>query len=101
MLDTVLASLAIATWSAAYGWFFATDFRRWWRGRHVRRARAAFEREQARLAYAAWVRNIPPPRSRVPVFPPPRPMPPPPPSRPSAAIIPFPRHPVPRSEAGD
>lgn len=91
MLDSVLAIVAAVVWSAAYGWFFATDVRRWWRGRHARRARVAAAREQERLAYAAWVRNIPPPRPRT------AELPPPPPPRPAAppprggVVIPFPR----------
>ncbi|MDA8250562.1 MAG: hypothetical protein M0Z28_15505 [Rhodospirillales bacterium] len=91
MLNTVLASVAAVVWSAAYGWFFFTDVRRWWRGRHQRQVRAAAEREQARHAYAAWVRNIPPPPSRVPQLPPPPP--PPPLARPATGgvVIPFPR----------
>jgi hypothetical protein len=88
MLNTVLATVAAVVWSTAYGWFFVTDVRRWWRARHVRRAREAAEREQARLAYAAWVRNIPPPPSREPQLPPP-PRPVAPPAR--GVVVPFPR----------
>jgi hypothetical protein len=95
MLNTVLASVAALVWSIAYGWFFLTDLRRWWRARHRRRAQAAAERERARLAYAAWVRDIPPPRSRAPVMPP-APLPAALPPRRSGVIIPFPRAPAPR-----
>jgi hypothetical protein len=69
MLNTILASVATLVWGVAYGWFFASDVRRWWRGRELRRARAAAEREQARRAYAAWVRDIPPPRPHAPIMP--------------------------------
>ena len=91
MLDTVLAIVAGIVWSTAYGWFFAIDIRRWWHGRHRRRALAAAEHEQARLAYAAWVRNIPPPPSRQPELPPvpaARPVAPP---IADGVVIPFPR----------
>jgi hypothetical protein len=43
------------------------------------------ERAERIAAYAAWTRNIPPPRSRVPVMPVPLPEPY------SAQIVPFPR----------
>ena len=92
MLDTVLAIAAGIVWGTAYGWFFATDVRRWWRARGSRRAQATAEREQAKRAYAAWVRNIPPPRSRAAQFPPPPPPAPPRPPLPQGGtVIPFPR----------
>lgn len=90
MLNTILAAVAAVVWSAAYTLFFLTDLRRWWRGRHQRRAMADAEREQARRAYATWVRNIPPPPSRVAVLPPALPRPAPPPAR-GGVVIPFPR----------
>ena len=92
MLNTVLAWVAATVWGTAYGWFFYHDVRRWWRGRALRRAREEWEREQARHAYAEWVRNIPPPRSRAPVFPPPpQPAIPAAPPRQGGEVIPFPR----------
>ena len=92
MLDTALAIAAAAIWAAAYALYFLPDLARWWRGRPRRRARAAAEREQARTTYAAWVRNIPPPPSRVPILPPsPSPARLPPPARRSGVVIPFPR----------
>ena len=69
MLNTVLAWTAVAVWSTAYGMFFARDVLRWWRTRDQRRAQKAAERVRAVAAYAAWVRNIPPPPSRQPVMP--------------------------------
>lgn len=90
MLNTVLAVTAVSLWSTAYGWFFVADLRRWRRGRARRRALAAVEHEQARRAYAAWVRNIPPPPPRGPRFPPPNPQPVVPPVR-GGVVIPFPR----------
>ncbi len=69
MLNTVLACLAVLTWGGSYCLYFQRDLRRWWVLRHVRRARSQAERDRARQVYAAWVRNIPPPRSRVPVLP--------------------------------
>ena len=91
MLNTVLATAAAVVWSTAYGWFFLTDLRRWWRGRHQRRARQQHERELARRAYAAWVRDMPPPPSRRAELPPP--LPPPPAVLPpkGGVVIPFPR----------
>lgn len=92
MLNTVLAWTAAAVWSAAYGIFFARDVRQWWRTRGQRRAHKQAERARAVAAYAAWVRNIPPPPSRKPVMPPPAP-----PRRPAPAgrysgnVVPFPR----------
>ena len=68
-LNASLAAAAVAIWTGSYGLFFARDLRRWWRGRHRRRQLEAAAREQAVRAYAAWVRNIPPPRSRVPIMP--------------------------------
>jgi hypothetical protein len=91
MLDTVLAIAAGIIWGTAYGWFFATDVRRWWRGRHRRRALAAEAHEQEKRAYAAWVRDIPPPRSRAAQFPPPPPAPPRQPLPQGGTVIPFPR----------
>ena len=91
MLDTILASVAAAVWSAAYGVYFAGDLRRWWRGRHQRRAIAATEREEARRAYARWARNIPPPPSRAPILPPPPLTAPRPPAGQGGVVVPFPR----------
>jgi hypothetical protein len=85
MLNAILATVTLILWSSIYGLFFARDIRRWWRTRHQRRARAAMERAERIAAYAAWTRNIPPPRSRVPVMPVPLPEPY------SAQIVPFPR----------
>ena len=91
MLNTVLAWTAATVWGTAYGLFFFHDVRRWWRGRALRRARWELERERATRAYAEWVRNIPPPPSRVPHFPPPPPVALPAPQRPGGEVIPFPR----------
>ncbi len=91
MLNTVLAWTALAVWSAAYGVFFARDARRWWRGRDQRKAERAAQKAQAMATYAAWARNIPPPPSRVPVFPPRRPLPVPPAPRYGGNVVPFPR----------
>jgi hypothetical protein len=106
MLNTILACLTVLTWGGSYWIYFQRDIRRWWRLRHVRRAQTQAERERALQAYAAWVRNIPPPRSRVPVMPVAVPMPVPmpvpvamPPVRPAAppvpvrrgVVVPFPR----------
>lgn len=92
MLNSVLACLAVLTWGASYWLFWERDLRRWWKGRHQRRAQEAKAREQAVRDYAAWVRNIPPPRSRAPVMP--VPMPPAPPQSAPArqgVVVPFPR----------
>ncbi len=90
MLNTVLATFAITTWCLTYGLFFARELRRWWRLRPHRRAQALAERRRAELAYAAWVRNIPPPRSRKPVMPPPAPLPVAAVRR-TGVVVPFPR----------
>ncbi len=91
MLNTVLAWIAALVWTTAYGLFFMTDLRRWWRGRAQRQAAAAAERERARRAYADWVRDIPPPPSRLPQMPPPPAPRPAAPQPPGAVVIPFPR----------
>jgi hypothetical protein len=91
-MNAALATLATALWTVAYTWFFARELVRWWRGRGARRMRAEAARAHARAAYAAWVRNIPPPRGRAPI--PPAPEPPPAPAVPaagSAVVVPFPR----------
>ena len=93
-MNAALATLAAVLWSTAYVWFFGRELRRWWRGRHARRAQAEAARARARAVYAAWVRDIPPPRSRAAVLPPPAP--PPPRRRVPAvtgrgAVVPFPR----------
>jgi len=87
MLNSILATVTTILWTLTYGLFFRRDVRRWWKFRHLRRARIAEERKRAVEAYAVWVRNIPPPRprSRVPVMPVPLPDPY------SAQIVPFPR----------
>ncbi len=96
MLNFILACLAFLMWSASYVLFFQRDLRRWWATRHLRQARKAAERERALTAYAAWVRNIPPPRSRVPAAPMPLPMRrPDPPAKPAPSrggnVVAFPR----------
>jgi hypothetical protein len=92
-MNAALATLAAVLWTAAYTWFFGRELSRWWHGRGARRAQAEAARARARAVYAAWVRDIPPPRPRAAVFPPP-----PPPSRqpvPTVAaggvVVPFPR----------
>ena len=85
MLNSVLAAVTPVLWSTAYGLFFARDFRRWWKRRPERRVQAAAARARAIEAYAAWTRNIPPPRSRKSVMPTPLPDPR------TAVIVPFPR----------
>jgi hypothetical protein len=90
MLDTALAIAAAVVWATAYALYFLPDLRHWWRGRHHRRALAAAERERARNAYLAWVRDMPPPPSRVPVLPPSPARLPPPPRR-DGVVVPFPR----------
>jgi len=75
MLNASLAVVAVGVWIFSYVLFFARDLRRWWRMRHTRRQHEAVARERAIRAYAAWVRNIPPPRSRAPIMPVPVPMP--------------------------
>ena len=90
MLNTVLATAAAVVWGIAYGWFFFTDVRRWWKGRNQRRALAAYEREMARRAYAEWVRAIPPPPTRRAQLPPPSPAPGLPPPK-GGVVVPFPR----------
>lgn len=93
-LNVSLATTALAVWGGSYALFFARDLRRWWRNRHARRQRQAAMREQAIRAYAAWVRNIPPPRSRAPILPAPLPIPVPPAARAprrSAVVVPFPQ----------
>lgn len=91
MLNTVLAWLAAVLWGTSYILFFFHDLRRWWKSRHLRQARAELERERARQAYDEWVRNIPPPPSRAPRFPPPVVPPAPAPAREGGVVIPFPR----------
>ncbi|MBN9509306.1 MAG: hypothetical protein J0I21_09370 [Alphaproteobacteria bacterium] len=94
-MNAALATLAAVLWTTAYAWFFGRELKRWWRGRDARRAQAEAARARARAAYSAWVRDIPPPPSRVPIFPPPPA--PPPPRRPGPAVarggvvVPFPR----------
>jgi hypothetical protein len=85
MLNSILAAITLALWATAYGLYFARDVRRWWKLRPKRRAQAVAARARAIEAYAAWTRNIPPPRSRVPVMPVPLPEPH------TAQIVPFPR----------
>jgi hypothetical protein len=85
MLNFILAWVAVGLWVLSYGLYFARDLRRWWRLRPQRRAEAARERARRIEAYAAWVRDIPPPRSRVAVMP--TPLPPPR----TAVIVAFPR----------
>jgi hypothetical protein len=93
MLNTALGVTAALVWITAYTWFFAHELRRWWRGRPARRHRLMLEREQARAAYAAWVRNIPPPRDRRPIYPPP-PVPRAAPRlQPQGVVVSFPHHP--------
>ncbi len=91
MLDTILAAVAAVVWIAAYGVYFSGDLRRWWRGRHRRRAAIAAQREEARRTYAAWVRNIPPPPSRAPILPAPPLVSPRPPNGSGGVVVPFPR----------
>jgi len=64
MLNAVLATVAAILWLSSYAMFFAGDMLRWWRMRPYRHAMSEFERLQAVRAYAAWVRNIPPPPPR-------------------------------------
>ena len=100
MLNAFLAALALVVWSSSYGLFFQRDLRRWWLGRHERRARQAAERERAVEAYASWIRNFPPPPVAQPYTPPayaamPDPPPPPPPKaapggRKGGEVVPFP-----------
>lgn len=86
-LNSILAVLTFCLWASTWLIFFRRDIRRWWKQRPAQRAKAAAERQQRIEAYAAWTRNIPPPRprSRVPVMPVPLPEPY------SAQIVPFPR----------
>lgn len=96
MVNAALAFLTLVVWSLAYGLFFRRELVRWWKTRPARREFKAAQREQALRAYAAWVRNIPPPRPRAPskrvnlpvTEPPPRPRPQP--SR-NGNVVPFPR----------
>ena len=92
MLNAVLASFAVALWCLSYGLYFGRDLYRWWRLRPSRRMAEAAARQQAVQAYADWVRNLPPARSRTPVMPQPVVVPvlPAAPAR-GAVIVPFPR----------
>jgi hypothetical protein len=90
-MNAALATLATVLWTVAYTWFFARELTRWWRGRGARRMRAEAAQAHARAAYAAWVRNIPPPRRREPILPPPaRTLAPPVPAG-RGVVVPFPR----------
>ena len=84
-LNTVLALVTFFLWASTWVLFFRRDLRRWWKRRPQQRALAAAERARRIEAYAAWTRNIPPPRSRKPVMPVPLPEPH------TAQIVPVPR----------
>jgi hypothetical protein len=96
MLNAILASLTVAIWTTSYSLFFARDVRRWYRLRHHKRAAALTAREQALRVYAAWIRNIPPPRSRLPAMPTPLPDPVPATPARTALVVQFPRNRVAR-----
>jgi hypothetical protein len=92
MVNWVLAMVAAALWSTAYGWYFYPDIKHWlWRRRH-RKYLAEIERAKA---YAAWMRRQPPrARSSPPPQPAYTPAPAPPAAsprpRPTATLIQFP-----------
>ena len=90
-MNALLACIAAVVWSASYAIFFQNELVRWWRLRHVRRAQTEAERARAIADYAAWVRNIPPPRSRVPVLPDPAPPIAKPQPQRGGEVVPFPR----------
>jgi hypothetical protein len=90
MLNIVLACVAVLCWGLNYGLFFRHDLRRWWQMRPIRRQQAIAEHERAVRAYAEWVRNMPPPRTRKPIIPSTYPQFPAVPAH-TAVIVPFPR----------
>ena len=74
MLNSILATCAVLIWTSSYLLYFQRDLRRWWALRPQRRAEERAARQRAVQAYAAWVRDLPPPRSRRAILPEPVPV---------------------------
>ncbi len=55
MLNLLLAAVAAALWSGAYGWYFSREIRGAWRRFGGRRER---RRQQDEVARAAWARHL-------------------------------------------